>query len=43
MSWDRFSEGASKGFDEFMDVIKGDTSIEDAMKDIKDYFEDDDE
>lgn len=32
---DKFSSGANKGFDEAINVIKGDKSVADAMKDIK--------
>jgi hypothetical protein len=38
MSIDKFIEGASKGFDEFIEVTKGNKDIQDAMEDIKNYF-----
>ena len=38
MDWSRFSEGSSKGFDMFISILKGKDLI-DAMKDIKEYFE----
>ena len=38
MDWNKFSEGASVGFDNFMDVTKGEKDIITAMQDIKDHF-----
>lgn len=38
---DKFKEGMSKGFDEFIEVAKG-KDLRDSMKDIKDHFEKDD-
>ena len=38
MDWNKFSEGASKGFDMFISTLKGKDLI-DAMKEIKEYFE----
>lgn len=41
-NWDKFQQGASKGFDEFIEVAKGNKGLDDAMKDIKDHFEKED-
>jgi hypothetical protein len=41
MSWDKFQEGASKGFDEYLEVVRGNKDMDEAMSDIKDYFEND--
>ncbi|WP_409346938.1 hypothetical protein [Paenibacillus sp. MBLB4367] len=41
-NWDKFQKGASKGFDEFIEVAKGNKGLDDAMRDIKDHFEKDD-
>jgi hypothetical protein len=38
MSIEKFIEGASKGFDEFIEVAKGNKEIPEAMEDIKNYF-----
>ncbi|MGJ9385840.1 hypothetical protein [Salipaludibacillus sp. CF4.18] len=38
MSWKKVSDGASNGFEEFINVMKGKKNIEDAMIDIKKHF-----
>lgn len=38
MDCNKFSEGASVGFDNLMDVAKGEKDIITAMQDIKDHF-----
>ena len=37
MDWNKFSEGASVGFDNFMDVTKGEKDIITAMQDITSF------
>ncbi|EEK46373.1 hypothetical protein bcere0001_6760 [Bacillus cereus m1293] len=41
MEWDKFSEGASVGFDNFIEVAKGEKDLPTAMQDIKDHFTED--
>ncbi|WP_269431511.1 hypothetical protein [Domibacillus indicus] len=37
--WERFIEGATKGFEEFIKVVEGNKDIKEAMEDINDHFE----
>ena len=41
MSWTQFLQGMSKGFEKYIEVVKGDENLLDAMKDIKGHFESD--
>ncbi|MDK8191822.1 hypothetical protein QP794_17165 [Paenibacillus sp. UMB7766-LJ446] len=41
-NWEKFQDGMSKGFDEFMEVTKG-KDLRDAMSDIKNHFEEKDD
>lgn len=34
--WDIFTKGANEGFDQSINLIKGEKTVPDAMKDIKD-------